>query len=773
MWWTDDMPATRQLSRGGRAACASTPRLAHRKVPSKTQGRGVESITGTLKGLLIVCLVALLSACGGGSSGADGGAPPDDGKLRLVVASASLKAEASNTDDPVSRSIGISVLNLPEAAHVYVGGSYTHNAVSLAIFNWSETSGALGILFRGPGQLAPGTYTDTITVTACLETPCVHHIEGSPFAVTVTFKVTASPVKTTVTFDKSSITVQGDNGKVNDYIADNSTHFTVKDPVPLMWTRTSTAKGAAVVTYAAVEWTPVTSSTQGLLQLDFRIPATLGAGTYTDTVKVEFCLDLPCSQQAKGSPAMVAVTYNIIGGQDPNITVSWTPEGPSGGELVTTETRALKAALTLWPSTSTDTRIYVRHGNAATGVITSATEISYPKGSGAQATPGRYELTLKPPATLGSGDFVDTMEFEACFDAGCTRPVPNGKYTFTVNMRVSATEGVEYVRRGTAATSGARAMVWSEASQLLYVSTSSRIVQLDPRTLAATAGPTFGATNLEPLAMTPDGNYLYAGSTAAPYVHRFHLPSLAPDLSISLGAPASPPWVADDIATIPGQPQSFVVAVRESTTKNAGVYVYDGDTARSASVKRAPAQPSEYVRWVLPTSTPGQYLSQAYGPSSPATNTMDLLTVDASGITTTASTPVGNSIYYGKPVRAGSRLFTLGGSILDAETGAAIGKLPGRWLTAARAMAVDPVHGRLYAWFGQFIIASYDLDTYKVLGYINLQLPGISIVEPPSGKAMLTWGDDGLALLDDSGGVTLLSGPFFTTYRGEPVMSGM
>lgn len=732
----------------------------------------MESNTGTLKGLFIACLAAaFLSACGG-SSGTDG-TPPDDGKLRLVVAASSVKAQASNTEDPATRSIGISVVNLPEAEHVYVGGSYTHNAISLAMFDWSETSGALGILFRGPGQLAPGTYTDTVTVTACLETPCVHHIEGSPFAVTVTFTVTASRVKTTVSVDKSSITAQGDNRKPNEYITDNSTHFTVKDPVPLIWTRTSTAKGAAVVTYSAVEWTPVNSRTQGLLQLDLRAPATLGAGTYTDTVKVEFCLDLPCSQQAKGSPVAVAVTYNIIGGQDPNITVSWTPQGPSGGDLITTETRALKAALELRPSTSADTRIYVRHGDSATGLITGVTEVSYAQGSGAQATPGRYEITLKSPAALGSGNFGDTMEFEACFDAACTRPVPNGKYTFPVSMLVSATEGVEYVRRGTPDTAGARGMVWSETSQLLYISTYSRMMQLDPRTLATTAGTTLGAVGLEPLAMTPDGSYLYAGSTTTAFVHRFHLPSLAPDLSVSLGAPPSTSWFANDIATLPGQPQSFIVAVRDNSMRNAGVYVYDGDTARGTSVQHAPAQPSERMRWLLPTSTPGQFLTQNYGPASPGTNTMDLLTVDANGISTTGSTPVGNSSYYGKPVRAGSRLFTLGGSILDAETGASIGKLPGRWLSAAEAMAVDLVHRRLYAWFGQTLLASYDLDTYKVLGYINLQRPGVVIAQPPAGKAMLTWGDDGLALLDDAGGVTLLSGPFFTTYRGEPIAPGM
>lgn len=53
------------------------------------------------------------------------------------------------------------------------------------------------------------------------------------------------------------------------------------------------------------------------ITIEFKSPATLGVGTYDDTVQVEGCLDQACSQQMGSSPQTVTVTYTVIQGPPP------------------------------------------------------------------------------------------------------------------------------------------------------------------------------------------------------------------------------------------------------------------------------------------------------------------------------------------------------------------------------------------------------------------------------------------------------------------------
>ena len=53
------------------------------------------------------------------------------------------------------------------------------------------------------------------------------------------------------------------------------------------------------------------SSLPDLILIQFRNPASLGAGTYEDTVRVEACTDRSCTRQISGSPQTVQVTYTV------------------------------------------------------------------------------------------------------------------------------------------------------------------------------------------------------------------------------------------------------------------------------------------------------------------------------------------------------------------------------------------------------------------------------------------------------------------------------
>jgi len=47
------------------------------------------------------------------------------------------------------------------------------------------------------------------------------------------------------------------------------------------------------------------------ITVEFKSPASLGAGTYTDTVQIDVCLDQACTQPVRNSPQTVQVTYTV------------------------------------------------------------------------------------------------------------------------------------------------------------------------------------------------------------------------------------------------------------------------------------------------------------------------------------------------------------------------------------------------------------------------------------------------------------------------------
>jgi hypothetical protein len=242
------------------------------------------------------------------------------------------------------------------------------------------------------------------------------------------------------------------------------------------------------------------------------------------------------------------------------------------------------------------------------------------------------------------------------------------------------------------------------------------------------------------------------------------------DLTVPLGdfSPSAPNW-ASDLATIAGQPQSLVIAVAHNNG-HGGVFVYDNATVRPTSVPTNPAQVFEYPRWLVPAATAGTFISQSYGPSVPKVNNMELLTLGAGGISTTGSTASASGLIIGtKPQRAGTNLYTFDGKILDATTGALLGTLPGLGSTTPYAALADEAHGRVFIWTvvnQREMILSYDAATLKLLAYAAVY-PGSNSPTGYVGKSMALWGSDGVALTTGSE-LILLSGPFFTTYRGEP-----
>ena len=330
---------------------------------------------------------------------------------------------------PSSEVVSITIQNAGSDDY-YIGGRYTNTGISLAQIAVFQGTPRLLVDLKNPGDLEPGIYTDTIIVSVCTESPCVNEIAGSPKTVTVTYTILA----TSVTFSSNTLDVTGDNQASHEFLVDDSISISVTNPGGRQWIRATDTNG--LQTQAAhVVWTTLSD---GKLQLFLRPPSSFGAGSYTDTVKLELCLNEACSRVADGSPVYLALTYTVTGSELPNVRISWTAD-PNGGPLLTTSmTDEPRYVVSFYAYEHLYTPIYTRYSAPTTGFIRSVTLLEDIAG-----TNPWNQVTLQPPASLGSGNFTDSMEFEVCFDAACTKPVPNGKYTLSFDKLVVATEGVD------------------------------------------------------------------------------------------------------------------------------------------------------------------------------------------------------------------------------------------------------------------------------------------------------------------------------------------
>ncbi len=68
--------------------------------------------------------------------------------------------------------------------------------------------------------------------------------------------------------------------------------------------------------------------------IQFQSPATLGVGTYRDSVTIEGCYDSACTQEVSNSPQTVSVTYTVTPG--PGTLTSLSPDTVQAGRCIST-----------------------------------------------------------------------------------------------------------------------------------------------------------------------------------------------------------------------------------------------------------------------------------------------------------------------------------------------------------------------------------------------------------------------------------------------------
>jgi hypothetical protein len=279
-------------------------------------------------------------------------------------------------------------------------------------------------------------------------------------------------------------------------------------------------------------------------------------------------------------------------------------------------------------------------------------------------------------------------------------------------------------------------IAYSSSTQKFYTSlpssadgTGNSIQAIDPNTGATTA-PVFIGSEPTKLAISDDGQTLYAALDGAAAIRRFNLISQMADIQFPIAIGNSFPIFANDIAVLPGNPNSVAVSRtnRISSPDSDGVAIYDNGVPRT--------KVAAVNSFAVETSTNANRLySWGYGG-------VDRLAADASGVTVLANMQMIN----GGDIRFDNGLlYASGGGVLDPESGMMKGSFTGLGSNNESTMTTDSANGRAFFLTGQFGSATlqvFDLNTFVPLGTVTINIPNTSLVNP---TRLTRWGTNGLA----------------------------
>jgi hypothetical protein len=251
--------------------------------------------------------LALLVACGGGGGG-DGGSGQNDDP-RVAFSANSVTASGTPGDLAPEETITFSVSNNPPDL-LYIG--LDHSTSGIEHVEWEQAGpaqGSIKVVFREPGSLLNGTYTDSIEVSVCLDNLCRQHVNGSPETLTASLVVSGEG-PATATLSQTEFQLQADQRETGQRRAE-LTAAIANLPPARMWVQNSSTTNA--IDFLAEG--AVTASTH--MTIGFKVANELGVGTYHDTVTVRLCYADNCVRQVPGSPFTVNTTLAITLGLEP------------------------------------------------------------------------------------------------------------------------------------------------------------------------------------------------------------------------------------------------------------------------------------------------------------------------------------------------------------------------------------------------------------------------------------------------------------------------
>ena len=283
-------------------------------------------------------------------------------------------------------------------------------------------------------------------------------------------------------------------------------------------------------------------------------------------------------------------------------------------------------------------------------------------------------------------------------------------------------------------------LVFDPNSQKVYASLPSgagtfgnSIAAITPTT-GVMETPIFIGSEPHRLAISDNAQYVYAGLDGSATVRRFDALTQTPGLQFGLGNDSlSGPMSVDDIAVMPGSPNSIAVSQQcvGFSPRHQGVAIFDD------AVKRPVTTPTHTGPNVIEFSTSSATI---YGYNNETTAYgLYKMAVDGSGVSV-VSTAQSVITGFDKDVRYDNGLlYTTTGRAVDPETATLVGSFS----AASGPVAPDSAAGRVYYVTGS-TLRVYDTSTFLLKG--TLTIPNLT----GTPGSLIRWGADGLAFRTDT-----------------------
>lgn len=335
---------------------------------------------------------------------------------------------------------------------------------------------------------------------------------------------------------------------------------------------------------------------------------------------------------------------------------------------------------------------------------------------------------------------------------GLITGITDGQATITVRDSESGKSASLNLSVGTVQTPqpgvvtlNANDLVYSPKTGRLYASLGSTsangnsIAIINPAN-GAVEKTTFLGSEPGPLAISDDGNYIYAGLNGAAKVCRYNIPQDKKDLEFTVGNSSfSGSYYAEQIAVMPGNPNTVAVSKRNQgySPRHEGVTIYDSGVARANSTPGHTG--SNRIEWASPT--------RIYGYNNETTGfNYFRLTVSGTGVAVQDDfDSFDGDLISGFGVELeydAGRIFTTSGRMIDAENRVLLGSFAGRG-----PVATDMAHHLVFFAtsgnpFGSVVgkIEAYDTNTF--LKVAEVTVTGAT----GSARRLIRYGDRGIAL---------------------------
>lgn len=337
-------------------------------------------------------------------------------------------------------------------------------------------------------------------------------------------------------------------------------------------------------------------------------------------------------------------------------------------------------------------------------------------------------------------------------------PQANGGISADSTFLVGSTGGAGFAE--VIINQASRDLAYDSAQQVIYASVPSSATT-NPNTIAVlslasatiTSSQSAGA-NPDILAISDDGQFLYAGIDGANSIQRFTLPGLVKDINYSLGASSIfGPFFAEDIQVAPGAPHTVAVTLANSGVSPAeqgGVAVFDDATQRPTKFPGG-GNLVRSLHW-------GANAIRLFG--SDTFQGLDAFTVTADGVNLIQSfsrVANGDRIRFSQVT---NQIYGEGGEVLSTAG------QPTANFNVRGPQAIDSSLNAAFilpqTFFPFGTLEAYDLTRFTLNRTITLN----GVTGTP--RRMIRWGQNGLAFNTDSDQIVLVAGNFLDPITAPP-----